>query len=139
MKDALLKFARRYRPRILFLIIALGLLVSPLSTSRTEAHTGYYSVYPSSTCCQYFFPDFYVSAHSTHWIQQTYPDNRQCYHRIYDRNTGTLLIAGWLTGNNSSNPDASYFGFTNNSSSSRPYRHSVQGCQGQVQIYVWHG
>lgn len=130
---------KRFISLLLALALFFGLAFGLHAPPKADAHQGYYSVYPTSTGTQYFFPDFYVSAHATHWIQQTYPDNRQCYHRIYDRNTGTLLLAGWVTGNNSSNPDASYFGFTNNTSASRPYRHSVAGCLGQVQVYYWHG
>lgn len=100
-------------------------------------HQTYSSVYPAPNSTAWY-PDFYVSAGAAHWIQQTYPDNKICYHRIYHRATGTLIVGLWLEGNGANGPYPDYFGFGNQNATSQAFRHSVSGCSGQVQVYYWH-
>ena len=101
-------------------------------------HTGYYNCYLPTTGSVCWYPDFYVSAGAQHGIQQTgVPDNKQCYHRIYHRATGQLIVGVWLWGNDY-NYNRSYFTFGNPNSTSQAFEHSVTGCTGTVQVYYWH-
>lgn len=128
-----------FKRLLVSVVVALTILLPGLTAShKVSAHQGYYSVYPSNTSDRYYFPDFYVSAGAQHSIQQTYPDNRICYHRVTVRATGQLVVGIWLQGNNSGGSYPSYFTFGNPNGTSIAFRHSVQSCQGQVQIYVWH-
>jgi hypothetical protein len=140
----------RHIARVLLLLALLSAL-SPLAADAGKGwcrtcsapvternHTQYSSVWLSSVSSVQYFPDFYVSAGAQHGIQQTgVPDNKRCYHRLYHRATGQLIVGIWLWGNNY-DYNHSYFTFGNNSSTSQAFRHSVTGCTGQVQVYYWH-
>lgn len=123
------------------LIVALTIAVTLLSPSLiASAHTNYESVYPTSTGSTTYYQDFYVSAHKWHYIEQTYPDNTQCYHRIILRATGQILAGAWLWGNNHyADQHGATMGVYNDNSVSLAMRHSVSGCVGQVQVYNFHG
>lgn len=129
-----------FKRLLVSIVVALAILLPGLIAAHdADAHQGYYSVYPSSTSTRYYFPDFYVSAGAHHSIQQTYPDNRLCYHRVTVRSTGQLVVGIWLRGNeDTTHSDPNYFTFGNPNGTSIAFRHSVQGCLGQVQVYVWH-
>lgn len=118
-------------------IVLLSLFGALLGPGTIQAHTQYSSVYPTSTGQEVFYSNFYISAHTRHGIQQTYPDSRKCFHRIYVWATGEYILGIWLYGNDYKYSQ-SYFTIYNNSSSSVKFRHSVTGCQGQVQVYYWH-
>ncbi len=127
------------KSRLLYLVIALGLVLPTLfSVQEASAHTGYdYCQVPSGGSC--YFKDFYISAGKWHWFQQTSPDNKLCYHTIYDRASGIAVGSIWLRGNN--DPRIQYdeaFGIRNDGTASRAFRHRVSGCAGPNQVYNYH-
>lgn len=134
---------RRFRQPLLILVAAIAIATSggaislSLPSRHADAHQQYSSITcPSNTTC--YFPNFYLpSGGLTHYVEQTYPDNKLCLHTIRVYATGQLLIQIWLKGNNDPNHpnNVDYFGV--GASVSTKVTHAVY-CSGTIQVYYWH-
>jgi hypothetical protein len=131
---------RLLRKPIFALAVLFALLFPSIAPPLTSAHTGYESVYATYTGNSYYYADFYISPHTWHYSEQTYPDNVQCYHRYILRATGQILAAAWLWGDGHyADHHGATIGVYNNNDVSVAFRHSVSGCRGQIQVYNFHG